>query len=63
MGFVEIAVCFMILVIIFTIDLLISLFINWIGDEDGFGYFVMMFISCGALSVLITYLLFAKGVI
>lgn len=63
MDFVEVAVCFMILVIIFTFELLLSLFINWLTDEEGLGYFVMMFISCGSISVGITYILFTKGVI
>ena len=46
----------MILVIIFTFELLLSLFINWLTDEEGLGYFVMMFISCGSISVSYTHL-------
>ena len=63
MGFVEIAVCFMIFVVLSVAEIAIAIFKNHLGDEDWFGFFLMMLLSCAALAIMITYLLSINGVI
>lgn len=63
MGFVEICVCFMIFVVLSVAEIAIAIFMNHLGDEDWFGFFLMMLLSCAALAIMITYLLSINGVI
>lgn len=63
MGFVEIAVWFMIFVVLSVAEIAIAIFLNSLGDEDGFGFFLMMLLSCAALAIMITYLLSTNGFI
>ena len=64
MGFVEICVCFMIFVVLSVAEIAIAIFLNALyNDEDGFGFFLMMLLSCAALAIMITYLLSINGVI
>ena len=67
MGFVEIAVWFMIFVVLSAAEIAISIFMNHLGDtatsEDWFGFFLMMILSCVALAIMIAYLLSTNGLI
>lgn len=66
MGFVEIAVTFLIFVIIFTVELVLALFLNWVGQFEAdsvFGFFVMTVLDCIVLAITITYILVTKGMI
>ena len=63
MGFVEIAVWFMIFVVLSVAETVVAIFMNHLGDEDGFGFFLMMILSCAALAIMITYLLSVHGFI
>lgn len=63
MGFVEIAVWFMISVFLFAAETVVAKLLDFLGDEDGFGCFLMMLLSCVALAIMITYLLSTNGLI
>lgn len=54
---------FMIFVVLSVAETAIAIFLNSLGDEDGFGFFLMMILSCAALSIMITYLLSINGFI
>lgn len=63
MGFVEISVWFMIFVVLSVAETVIAIFINHLGDEDGYGFVLMILLSCAALAIMITYLLSINGFI
>ena len=63
MGFVEISVWFMIFVVLSVAETVVAIFMNHLGDEDGFGFLLMMLLSCAALAIMITYLLSTNGLI
>lgn len=42
---------------------IIVAFINWIEDDDEFGWFITLIITCLGLAVAVTYILLEKGVI
>lgn len=63
MGFVEIAVWFMFFAVLSVAETVVAIFINHLGDEDGFGFYLMMLLSCAALAIMITHLLSANGFI
>lgn len=59
MGFVEIAVAFLIFVIIFAVELVLALFLNWstqFETDSGFGFFVMTVLDCIVLAITVTYI-------
>lgn len=64
MGFIEIAVWFMIFVVLSVAETAIAIFLNALyDDENGFGFFLMMILSCVALAIMIAYLLSTNGLI
>lgn len=63
MGFVEIAVWFMIFVVLSVAETVVAIFFNSLDNEDWFGFFLMMILSCAALAIMITYLLSINGFI
>ena len=63
MGFVEISVWFMIVVVLSVAEIALAIFLNSLSDEDGFGFFLIMLLSCAALAIMITYLLSINGFI
>jgi len=63
MGFVEISVWFMIFVVLSVAEIAIAIFLDFLGDEDGVGFIIMMLLSCVALAIMIAYLLSINGVI
>ena len=42
---------------------IIVAFINWIEDDDEFGWFITLIITCLGLAVAVTYILLEKDVI
>lgn len=66
MGFVEIAVAFLIFVIIFTVELVLALFLNWVDQieiDSGFGFLIMTVLDCIALAITVTHILVTKAMI
>lgn len=66
MGFVEIAVAFLIFVIIFVVELVLALFLNWVDQfetDSGFGFFMMTVLDCIVLAITVTYILVTKAMI
>lgn len=61
MGLEQFAVGFLICLSLLVLTLLMAIFINWVSDEDVFGYFFIMFFTCIGLGICLTYILYMKG--
>lgn len=62
MGLEQIAMTFFISSILMICAFLFSKFIDFIGD-DGFGYFVTLFLTCIGLGLCPTYILYMNGMV
>lgn len=63
MELTTICVTIVIWIILGVVTNIIVAFINWIEDDDGFGWFITLIITCLGLSAAVTYILLDKGVI
>lgn len=66
MGLEQFAVGFLICLVTVVCAMLFSIFTNFTTDhmdDDGFGYFVTLFLTCIGLGICLTYILYTNGMV
>lgn len=66
MGLEQFAVGFLICLVTVVCAMLFSIFTNFTTDhmdDDGFGYFITMFLACIGLGICLTYILYMNGLV
>lgn len=63
MELTTICVAIVIWIILGVVTNIIVAFINWIEDDDEFGWFITLIFTCLGLAFAVTYILLEKGVI
>lgn len=63
MGLEQFSVGFLICLVLNVIFWIIAICINWISDDEGFGYALMMTFSCVGFEICLTYISYMKGVL